>query len=374
MIINISRNELLDNISNIQNITSKKTSIAILSNILIDSVDDHIVITATDLEVCVKTKISADVIENGSITIPSRKFFEMVREINDEFIHIEVLENKWITVSTNYGNYKLSGIDSDEYPSIPNFNNNVLSLISSSIISEAIDKTLFSIAQENDNQFNLMGVLFEKEIRNNKNYVRFVSSDGHRLSFFEKELDTDVDNLIVDRNILIPKKGMLEVRKLCDCTDFIEVGFEENQAIFKSENTCIYIRLLNGEFPNYRNMLKSINRSYCIEIDRNIFISSMKRINIFTEDLYNSVNFDFSANLLVLSSQNVDIGSAKEKININYTGDNMVLGFNGKYFIDPLQVMNSDKINAYINNERSPCLIEGNDDPGFMSIIMPMKI
>jgi len=186
MIINISRNELLDNISNIQNITSKKTSIAILSNILIDSVVDHIVITATDLEVCVKTKISADVIENGSITIPSRKFFEMVREINDEFIHIEVLENKWITVSTNYGNYKLSGIDSDEYPSIRNFNNNVLSFISSSIISEAIDKTLFSIAQENDNQFNLMGVLFEKEIRNNKNYVRFVSSDGHRLSFLKK--------------------------------------------------------------------------------------------------------------------------------------------------------------------------------------------
>lgn len=374
MIINISRHELLVNIANIQNVTSKKTSIAILSNFLIEALNDYVLITATDLEVCVKIKINADVVKSGSITIPSRKFFEMVREINDEFLHIEVLENKWITISTNYGNYKLSGIDSDEYPSIPNFDSNLISSISSHIISEAIDKTLFSIAQENDNQFNLMGVLFEKETRNDKNYVRFVSSDGHRLSFFEKELDTNVDNLVIGKNTLIPKKGLLEVKKLCDFTDFIEVGFEENQAIFKSDNVCIFIRLLNGEFPNYRNMLKSINKSYSIEIDRNIFISSMKRINIFTEDLYNSVNFDFSTDLLVLSSQNVDIGSAKEEIKINYTGDNMVLGFNGKYFIDPLQVMISDKINAYINNERSPCLIEGNDDPGFMSIIMPMKI
>lgn len=374
MIINISRHELLVNISNIQNVTSKKTSIAILSNFLIEALNDYVLITATDLEVCVKIKINADVVKSGSITIPSRKFFEMVREITDEFIHIEVLENKWITISTNYGNYKLSGIDSDEYPSIPNFDSSLIASISSHIISEAIDKTLFSIAQENDNQFNLMGVLFEKETRNGKDYVRFVSSDGHRLSFFEKELDTNVDNLEVNKNTLIPKKGLLEVKKLCDCTDFIEVGIEENQAIFKSDNICIFIRLLNGEFPNYRNMMKSINKSYSIEIDRNIFISSMKRINIFTEDLYNSVNFDFSENLLVLSSQNVDIGSAKEKITINYSGDNMVLGFNGKYFIEPLQVMISDKINAYINNEISPCLIEGNDDPGFMSIIMPMKI
>ena len=100
----------------------------------------------------------------------------------------------------------------------------------------------------------------------------------------------------------------------------------------------------------------------------------MKRINLFTEDLFNSVQFSFSNNKLTLTSQNMDIGSAKEELLINYTGDDLTLGFNGKYFVEALQVMKSTTIKAYINTERSPCLIEGDDDPGFMSIIMPMKI
>ncbi|MCX6210794.1 MAG: DNA polymerase III subunit beta, partial [Bacteroidetes bacterium] len=245
----------------------------------------------------IRIQIPAEIINQGSITLPARKFFEMIREINDEHIHLEVLENKWVKISTNSGNYNISGTDSEEYPSLPEFKNDILSSISCHILSEAIDKTQFSIAQENDNQFNLMGVLFEKEIRENKKYIRLISSDGHRLSLFERELDTDVSKLLTDNIIIIPKKGMLEVRKLCDHNDFIEIGFDNKQAIFKSDNTIIIIRLLNGEFPNYRNIFKSINKKVYIEIDRINFISSMKRINLFTEDLYNSVHFYFLNNL-----------------------------------------------------------------------------
>lgn len=374
MIINVSRNDLYSNISSLQNVTSKKGTIAILSNILIETYAESIVLTATDLEVGIRIEIPAEILVPGSITLPSRKFFEMIREINDDHIHLEVLENKWIKISTLSGNYNLSGTDSEEYPSLPEFKNEILSSISCDILSEAIDKTIFSIAQENDNQFNLMGILLEKEIRDEKNYIRLVSSDGHRLSLFERELDTDVSKLIIENIILIPKKGMLEVRKLCEQNDFIEIGFENKQAIFKSDKSIIIIRLLNGEFPNYRNIFKSIVKKFSIEIDRNNFISSMKRINLFTEDLYNSVHFCFSKNKLTLTSQNMDIGNAKEELNINYEGENLNLGFNGKYFIESLQVMNSSKIKAYINTEKSPCLIEGEDDPGFMSIIMPMKI
>lgn len=374
MKINILRNDLFVNISNLQNVTSKKGTIAILANILIETSTESIILTATDLEVGIRIQIPAEIINHGSITLPARKFFEMIREINDDHIHLEVLENKWVKISTNSGNYNISGTDSEEYPSLPEFKNDILSSISCHIIAEAIDKTQFSIAQENDNQFNLMGVLLEKEIRDDKKYLRLISSDGHRLSFFEREIDTDISKLVIENIILIPKKGMLEVRKLCDHNDFIEIGFDNKQAIFKSDKTIIFIRLLNGEFPNYRNIFKSINKKVYIEIDRINFISSMKRINLFTEDLYNSVNFYFSTNLLTLTSQNMDIGSAKEELIIKYNGDDLTLGFNGKYFVESLQVMNSNKIKAYINNEKSPCLIEGDDDPGFMSIIMPMKI
>lgn len=374
MIINVSRNDLYANVSTLQNVTSKKGTIAILANILIETASESIVLTATDLEVGIRIEIPAEILIPGSITLPSRKFFEMIREINDDHVHLEVLENKWVKISTSSGNYNIAGTDSEEYPSLPEFKQDILSSVSCDILAEAIDKTQFSIAQENDNQFNLMGVLFEKETREEKNYLRLVSSDGHRLSLFEREFDTDVTRLIVDHIILIPKKGILEVRKLCDHNDFIEVGFENKQAIFKSDKTIIIVRLLNGEFPNYRNIFKSINKNNYIEIDRTKFISSMKRINLFTEDLYNSVHFCFSNNSLTLTSQNMDIGSAKEELSINYDGDTLNLGFNGKYFVESLQVMNSEKIKAYINTEKSPCLIEGDDDPGFMSIIMPMKI
>lgn len=374
MIINVSRNDLYTNIASLQNVTSKKGTIAILSNILIETGNESIILTATDLEVGIRIEISAEILEPGSITLPSRKFFEMIREINDDHVHLEVYENKWVKISTKSGNYNIAGTDSEEYPSLPEFNKDLLSSVSCDIISEAIDKTQFSIAQENENQFNLMGVLFEKEIRDEKNYLRLVSSDGHRLSLFEREIDTDVTKLIIENIVLIPRKGVLEVRKLCENNDFIEIGFENKQAIFKSFNTIIIVRLLNGEFPNYRNIFKSINKNNYIEIDRHNFISSMKRINLFTEDLYNSVHFCFEDNKLILTSQNMDIGSAKEEIIINYNGEPLNLGFNGKYFVEALQVMNSEKIKAFINTEKSPCLIEGDDDPGFMSIIMPMKI
>jgi len=374
MIINVSRNDFYTNIATLQNVTSKKGTIAILANILIETGVDSIILTATDLEVGIRTEIPAEILTPGSITLPSRKLFEMIREINDDHIHLEVFENKWAKISTLSGNYNISGTDSEEYPSLPEFNKDILSSVSCDIVTEAIDKTNFSIAQDNDNQFNLMGVLFEKEIREDKNYLRLVSSDGHRLSLFEREFDTDVSKLVIDTIVLIPKKGITEIRKICEHNDFVEIGFENKQAIIKSDKTIIIIRLLNGEFPNYRNIFKSINKNSYIEIDRLNFISSMKRINLFTEDLYNSVHFNFSDHKLILTSQNMDIGSATEELPINYSGQSLNLGFNGKYFVEALQVMNSEKIKAYINSEKSPCLIEGDDDPGFMSIIMPMKI
>lgn len=374
MRINVLRNDLFTHVASLQNVTSKKGAIAILSNILIETGVDSIIMTATDLEVGVRIEIPAEIMSPGSITLPSKKFFEMLREINDQHITLEVSENKWAKVTTSFGNYNIAGTDSEEYPSLPEYNKELLSTVSSDILSEAIDKTLFAIAQDNDNQFNLLGVLFEKETRNDKNYLRMVSSDGHRMAFFEREFDTDVSKISHDPITLIPRKGINEIRKLCEHNDFIDMGFENKQAIFKTANTIMIVRLLNGEFPNYRNIFKSINKTQVIEIDRNNFIASLKRINIFTEDLYNSVHFNFSDGKLTLNSQNIDIGNAKEELAIDYTGSEMNLGFNGKYFVEAIQVMNSSKIKAYINSEKSPCLVEGEDDPGFMTIIMPMKI
>lgn len=374
LIINVARNDFYSSVSSLQSVTSKRGTIAILSNILIETGVDCITLTATDLEIGLKTTVKAEIIAEGSITLPSRKLFEIIRETAEEHLRLEVLDNNWTKISTTSGSYKLAGTDSEEFPSFPEYDQTNLATIACDILRENIEKTVFSVAQEGENQFTLTGGLVEKESRAEKNFLRFVSSDGHRLSLMEREVDTDLGNLKMEKTILIPRKGIMEIKKQCEQNEFIELGFDNKQAVLRTAKTITIIRLMNGDFPDYRNIIKSISRENCIEIDRQAFISAMRRINLFTEDLFNSVQFHFTKDKLTLTSQNMDIGSAKEELLINYDGEELNLGFNGKYFVEALQVMTSEKIKAYINTAKSPCLVEGEDDRGFMSVIMPMKI
>ncbi|HYX09127.1 MAG TPA: DNA polymerase III subunit beta [Bacteroidales bacterium] len=374
MIINIARDDLYAGLSSLQNITNKKGTIAILVNILLETDFDSIILTATDLEVGIKIKIPAEILTPGSITLPSKKLFEIIRETTDQNIKIELSENNWVKIITNSGNYKLAGTDSEEYPNFPEFNEEILVTVPSDALKEIIEKTVFAISTESETQFNLTGALFEKEVKDNKNYIRFVSSDGHRLSLMEREVDTDISKLNCEKTILIPRKGILEIKKICEKKEFIEIGFDAKQAVLKTENTLMIIRLLNGDFPNYKNIVNAINKDKFIEINKSDFIAALKRVNLFSNDEYSSVKFSLKENLLTLTSQDLEIGSGNEDLKISYSGEDLIIGFNVKYFIESLQVMNSDKIKGYLNSENTPFLIEGDDDPGYLSIIMPMKI
>ena len=375
MIINVFRDDLYESVASLQNVTNKKGTVAILSNILLETSQESIVLTATDLQVGIKVEVSVEVLSPGTITLPSRKLFEITRETVDDHIRIEVSENNWVKISTKSGSYNLAGTDAEEFPSFPEFDQEILATIPCDVIKETIDKTIFSVAQEGESQFNLNGAQFEKETKeDNKNYIRLISSDGHRLSLMEREVDTDISRLNLEKTILIPRKGLQEIKKFCENNDFIELGFDSKQAVIKTDKALMIIRLMNGDFPNYKKIIQAINRDNFIEIKRLDFISALKRINLFTEDLYGSVQFCFSENKMTLTSQNMDIGSAKEELNISYSGEVLNLGFNGKYFVEALQVMSSENIKAFIKSENSPCLLEGEEDPGFMGIIMPMKL
>ncbi|MCA1765089.1 MAG: hypothetical protein LC633_02390 [Desulfobulbaceae bacterium] len=190
----------------------------------------------------------------------------------------------------------------------------------------------------------------------------------------EKAVENDLDLLKLEKNTLIPRKGVQEIRKFCDGYDEVSLGFEKKQAVLKTENTLLIIRLMNGDFPDYRNIINIIEQDKFIEIDRQNLINSMKRMILFTEDRFNAVKFHIEKDTLMLTSESMDIGNAKEIIKIEYSDEVMDLGFNGKYFMEALQVMSSDRVQAYINSQESPCLLKGVDDPGYVSVIMPMKI
>lgn len=372
--IRVSKEDFLPALNSLQSITGKKGTMAVLANVLIQTQENFIELVATDLEVGIKKNVAAEVLKPGSITLPAKILYEIVRESGSDSIKIEEKDKKWVRIKAGTSVYNLAGTSSEEFPDFPEYNAESLVSLPCEIVKELIEKTIFSVAQERESNYTLTGILLEKEKIDQKNYLRMVSSDGHRLSIMEKELDDESNDIVIEKNTLIPRKGVSEIKKISEGQKYFSLGSDKKQLIVKSDNTLMIVRLMAGEFPDYKSIVNVIEKNNLIEIERIGFLESLKRTNLFTEDTFNAIQLSIGNNKLILSSQNLDYGNAKDEMEVKYEGENLELGFNCRYFIETLQVMRSDVIKAFVNSDQSPCLIEGDDDPGFISIIMPMKI
>jgi DNA polymerase-3 subunit beta len=370
----ISKNSLLEGLNSLQNISNKRGTLAILANVLLETDNDSLFLTATDLEVGLKIKISAEIKEAGILTLPCKTFFEIVRESGSDFINIEETENSWVVIHAGLSTYNLAGMPCDEFPEFPKFDEEILVPFEAHIFSDIIDKIIFSIATEQENNYVLTSVLFEKEKRDNKSYIKMVSTDGNRLSVMEKDVATDVDKLLINKTTLIPKKGIQEFKKFCENRDTVQISFEEKQMVVKDENAIMVIRLKQGEYPQYEAIINAVQLQNKIKIDRVPFLESLKRINLFTEEIFHTIQLELLDNKMILSSQNDKIGNAKDEQSVLYDGDPLTLSFNCRFFIETLQVMESETVDAYINSNNSPCLLKSDIDEGFLSIIMPMQV
>jgi len=371
---NIGRDDLLRAISTQQNITNKKGALAILANVLIEVKTDHIVFTGTDLEIGLKQTVHAEVLETGILTLPAKKLFELARESGSSVISFKELDNNWVEITAGPSLYRLAGMVGDEFPQFPAYDENALVQIDSATIADLVDKTIFSIAQDKENMFTLTAALLQKIKENDRLYLKMISSDGHRLTTMSREVDLSIDNLHLNPITLIPRRGVQEIRKFCENRKSFYFGIEEKQAVLKSADSLLIIRLMDGDFPDFQGLLNLLSKDNLIIIDRNRFLESLKRINLFTEDIFNAIKIDINDNKMILTSQNADFGSAKDEFDVEYKGNKLSMGFNCKYFIDSLQVMEGDIIQANITSQESPCVITSDDDVGFLSIIMPMKL
>lgn len=370
----VSRTDLIEGLNSLQNITNKRVTLAILSNILIESTNNSLILTGTDLEVGLRIEVPAEIHDQGTLTLPSKKIFEIVRESGSDTITIKETENSWVVISAGLSTYNLAGMASDEFPEFPEFEEDNFVSFEAGIITDLIDKVIFSVANEEENAYSLTNVLFETEKRDNRSYIRMISSDGHRLSIMEKDVSVDVDLLNVSQGTLIPKKGVQELKKFCDNRDSVDLSFEEKQLVAKDDESIMVIRLKKGEFPQYRAIVDAVQLDNKIQIERIPFLDSLKRINIFTEDIFHTIQLEIENGKMILTSQNVDLGNAKDIQDVQYDGESLKLGFNCRYFIDALQVMQCDTVDAYINSNNSPCLIKSDVDEGFLAIVMPMQL
>jgi DNA polymerase-3 subunit beta len=370
----VFKDDLLEGLNSLQNITNKKGTLAILANVLIESTNEGLYLTGTDLEVGLKIFVNANIEGEGKLTLPSKKIFEIVRESGSKSITIEETENSWVIIKAGLSTYNLAGISSDEFPEFPEYEEDKFFFFSGNIFLELIDKIIFSIANEQENVYSLTSVLLEKEKREGISYLKMISSDGHRLSIMEKEVQTDIENLNLNPVTLIPKKGIQELKKFCESRELVEISFEKKQMVLRDKRDVMIIRLKQGEFPQYTAIINAVQLTDCMEIKRIPFLESLKRINLFTEDIFHTIQLRIENDKMILSSNNIELGNAKDEQTISYSGKPLILGFNCRYFIETLQVMECDTVQAYINSNNSPCLLKSPQDIGFISIIMPMQL
>ena len=376
----INKTDILDVLSNIQGLTGRKSNLAITETILIQTTDSSIKITATDLETGFTGSYPAKVDSQGIIAINARKIYEIVKEFPSNEININEIENHWVEIGNNKVNYHIVGMNPDDFPEIPLIEDISFFKIKSLSFKKMIDKTLIISVATDDRRVHINGIYFEKLKKNDQNTIRMVSTDGSRLSlvdYISESAEGGFDSPELfgesEQGIIIPKKGLTEVNRFLDPEGTVQIGNKDNHFIVKKDTETIIIRLLEGEFPKYSEIIDKGDANI-ITVDKKMFLNMLKRMSILYSDNYKGVSFNFQKDKLIITATNPDLGESKEDMDIDYKGDKIETAFNPKFFIDTLNIIDEDNVVLNITDEQKPCFIEAKEDKQFLSVIMPMRI
>jgi len=367
----IDKNELLTGLYRAQSVVERRTAMPILANLLIEAKKGHIVITATDLEVGIWGSYQAEVIKEGSITLPAKNLYEITKELPDGKISFKKKENFWIEITSGKAVFTIVGLSAEDYPSIPNYRDKKFYDIKPELLKEMIQKTIYSVSAD-ETRYHLNGVFFEKP-KKGSDTIRMVATDGHRLSLIDKEVFFSKE-LSFNRGVIIPKKGLIELKKLLDEEKGnYQIGFDSNHVAIKKEKCMLFIRLIDGEYPDYEQVIPQSQKRK-IHIDRNKFLSSLKRISLLSNDRSKAIKLHIKPDILEISTNNPELGEAKEDLDVVYKGAALETGFNAKYFMDILGVIDCEDITLELNDKLSPCVIRSAKDDKYLCVVMPMRI
>lgn len=369
MKVQIEKRDLLTLISKTLNIVEKRNAMPVLSNVLLEATGGKLKVFATDLEVSLTDQTNADVKTEGKLAIQAKQFFDLVRELNEGTVTLTRKENNWLEVQQGPFMSKIFGISPEEYPAFLNVNLEAAVEMESTDLSDMIDKTLFSVSHD-ETRYHLNGVYFESH---EDNTYSMVATDGHRLSFIKKKLPLK-KGIKISQGVIIPRKGLFEIKKIIESFDGpIKISIEGPQLILQIKSTVLMIRLIEGRFPNYQQFIPKKLNAFAT-IDRDKIMSSLKRVSLLANQKSRAVTFNFSPNKLEISTQNPELGDAREELQIQFTGEPLKVGFNSKYIQDVLSVIDKKDVQFELNDNLSPSLIKPFDDPNYTCVVMPMKI
>jgi len=373
MKLRIEREALLKGVGRTLGVVDRRGTMPILSHFLMDAKDPQITIAATDLEVSFRGVYPALVEEPGSLTLPAHYFHNLVKELPGDFLDLTGTEKSNLQIQVGESRYQLLGLPADQFPPIPEITDQSMAEVESKQLKEMIEKTIFSISVD-DLQYHLSGIFWEKV---EGLQLRLVSTDGHRLTVIQRLLP-ESEQFAIEDGILIPRKGVAEISRLLAEEEKVSLGLSKKSLALKADNKFLFIRLLEKKFPDYRRIIPE-SFGFRFSLNRQAMFETIKRISLLSTERFRGVIFNLSADTLEVNFQNPEVGEGRELIPlIMEEGDGgqlpMQIGFNARYFLEPLAAMTGEAALLDMNDKDRPCRLMDKDDPNYFAIIMPMSL
>lgn len=364
----IAAEELKKALYRAQGIVERKTTMPILANVLVNASKTGLQVTAFDLDVGLVSEHPAEVLKPGAVTVSAKYLFDIVQNVPEPQVTLKKLPNHYVEIVSGAAHFKIVGMAPEEYPKLPKEENAPLVKVSGAGMLEMIRKTSFAISND-ETRYILNGVFFEPR---EGGKVRMVATDGHRLAFIERELEGDFK---LRSGVIIPRKGLFELKRILDEAPDAEcqLGFAENSALFRKTGLTMVMRLIDGQFPEYQRVIPQEGERV-LTINRSRFLEALKRISLLSADKSNAVKIALSENLLRVTSNNPDLGEAQDEIEVPYRGAEISIGFNARYLIDVLMVLDSEEVAFELGDEHSPGVLRLPGDRAYTAVVMPMRV
>lgn len=364
----VDRNSLLNELNLVQGVIEKKSTIPILSNILLEASGEHLDIAATDLDVTIRCGCSASVKDEGTTTVSARRLFDIARLLPDSAeIEFSLLENDWVELRSGNSEYKIVALPKENFPSIPEAAP-ATATIAGSLLRNMIQRTMFAITQE-ESRYSLNGALLTLL----PGEIRMVATDGHRLALVSKS--TETPGLDGEVKALIPRKTLVEIMKLIGEVDsVVEFGRDENHLFFTVGNKRLVSRILAGQFPNYELVIPRENDKYVVAATKALG-DGIRRAAIMSDEKLRAIRLSFRSGVLELTASSAEAGEAREVVPIEYEGPGIEIGFNPLYLLDFVSACGSDSISISIKDSETQGLLRpvGSAELDYRYVVMPMK-
>ncbi len=366
MKVTSSREKLLEGLTAVVATIPTKTTLPVLSNLLVETTERGIRLSGTDLDIAVSIEIAAEVDAPGAITIPAKRLMEIVRELPPAPIKLATAGEQRITLESGRSKFKLLGLPKDEFPAFPSIKFTNPWRIRSSEVQKLIAHTAFAVSVEESRPI-LNGVLWELR----KDLMRMVATNGHRLAKMETPWSSDAS-----AEFIVPPKALEQVRRLFPADEDLEIAQGANHLGFRSPFVSVYTRLIEGPYPNYDQVIPKDNDRIAIA-DRAALTSALRRTAIVASDQTHRIRLAFNTAMLKFSVQTADVGEAQDEIPIRYNGDPLEIGFNANYLLEILRYIPTEEVKlTFKAPERAATLEpEGWNDPGkYLCLVMPLRL